>query len=76
MSFGVREGLVQKRYTQVQKTIESIAPQYQMKYKLTMDDSFLYIVLYKQNHSFIQILPLEQPAYQMNQKMSGVKVND
>lgn len=68
MVFGIEEGLVNARYSQIPKSVETVAKSMQIRYGITMDEQFLYVELHRGSHTLYHVLPL----HKLN---SGVKDN-
>lgn len=62
MAFGVKEGIAQKHYTQIPKTVQEVADPMQIQYDVKMDDQYVYIKLYKEDRFMYQVLPLHDSA--------------
>lgn len=56
--FGVSEGIVHQRYTEISDVIQSTAEQEKISYELTMDDEFIYISLQEDPHFIYRVFPL------------------
>lgn len=59
MAFGVTEAVVQRRYTQIPKTVEAVAETAGIRHEVAMDEHFIYVALHHQGHSLYRVLPLE-----------------
>ncbi|MBN2909610.1 hypothetical protein JQC72_08730 [Polycladomyces sp. WAk] len=68
MVFDIEEGLVNARYSQIPKSVETVAKSMQIRYDITMDDQFLYVELHRGPHTLYRVLPLHKSN-------SGVKDN-
>jgi hypothetical protein len=59
MAFGVTEAVFQRRYTQIPETVEKEAEAAKVRHEVAMDDRFIYVALYHEDHSLYRVLPLE-----------------
>lgn len=55
MAFGVQEGLTQKRYTQIQKTVQDIATKQGIQSEVFLQESFLCITLKKGDYYLYRV---------------------
>jgi len=55
VAFGVKEGIAQKRYTLVQKSVEKIATKQKVDYEVLMDDSMICITLRQGEHYLYKV---------------------
>lgn len=58
--FGVEEGISQKRYTLIQKSVKEIAEKRRIGYEILMDDSLLCITLKQGEHYLYRVLDLKE----------------
>ena len=59
MAFGVTEAVVQRRYTQIPKTVETVAKTAKIRHEVAMDEQFVYVALHHRGYSLYRMLPLE-----------------
>jgi hypothetical protein len=67
MVFGVTEAVVQRDYTQIPETVETVAKNAKIRHEVAMDEQFVYVALHHQDHSLYRVLSLEPSK--------GVKAN-
>lgn len=56
--FGVSEGIVNHRYTEISNVVQNAAQQEKIDYELTMDEDFIYISLQQDDYFMYRVLPL------------------
>jgi len=57
-AFGVQEGIAQKRYTLVKKSVEEVATKQKVDYEVLMDDSMICITLKQGKHYLYRVFQL------------------
>jgi hypothetical protein len=65
MVFGIEEGIAHQRYTRIPQAVKQAAKPRNIRYRVTMDDQFLYVELRRDQYWLYRVLPLNKPGHEV-----------